>query len=173
MFGCAKLYTLIEYTAYVRAVYTRKHIYQKARRRLVRMEKCQHSVRASKKAKQIRGIERKKRARRRSAALRTSRMAGEGHRQQGLRLMRAAGYADSQWPCLERLWTNESNWSTTDSLGSAYGIPQALPGSKMASEGKDWRTNPRVQVMWGLKYVKKRYGNPCNAYAHFRANNWY
>jgi hypothetical protein len=80
-----------------------------------------------------------------------------------------------EYRCLDRLWTLESSWNHRDRNPSsgAYGIPQALPGSKMAAAGDDWRTNPRTQVTWGLRYIKKRYGSPCRAWAHFRSANWY
>ena len=55
----------------------------------------------------------------------------------------------------------------------AYGIPQALPGSKMASAGSDWRTNPKTQIKWGLGYISGRYGDPCGAWSHFLRKNWY
>jgi hypothetical protein len=55
----------------------------------------------------------------------------------------------------------------------AYGIPQALPGSKMASAGADWQTNPATQITWGLGYISARYGTPCAAYAHLQSSNWY
>ena len=56
---------------------------------------------------------------------------------------------------------------------SAYGIPQALPGSKMASAGADWQTNPETQIKWGHAYMKDRYGSPCGAWSHWQANGWY
>lgn len=80
-----------------------------------------------------------------------------------------------QFSCLSSLWSKESGWSTTASNGSsgAYGIPQALPGSKMASAGADWRTNPATQIAWGLSYIESRYGSPCAAWGHSQSNNWY
>ena len=73
------------------------------------------------------------------------------------------------------LWTKESNWTVNadNPTSSAYGIPQALPGSKMASAGADWATNPATQIRWGLGYIQDRYGSPCSAWAHSQANNWY
>lgn len=81
----------------------------------------------------------------------------------------------AQFQCLEPLWEHESSWRTDASNpnGTAWGIPQALPGSKMASEGADWRTNGRTQIRWGVKYIAERYGNSCNAWAHFQSHNWY
>ena len=86
----------------------------------------------------------------------------------------ARGWSD-QWSCLDSLWEKESGWSVYNSNPSsgAYGIPQALPGSKMASAGSDWRTNPATQIRWGLGYIGDRYGSPCAAWSHSKAHNWY
>jgi hypothetical protein len=80
-----------------------------------------------------------------------------------------------QWPCLDRLWSHESGWSTTaaNPTSAAYGIPQANPGSKMASHGDDWRTSARTQIAWGLDYIDGRYGTPCAANAFALRNNYY
>lgn len=85
------------------------------------------------------------------------------------------GWGASQFECLNKLWERESNWRHTadNPKSSAYGIPQALPGSKMASEGSDWETNPKTQIRWGLRYIESRYSNPCNAWQHFTKKNWY
>lgn len=85
------------------------------------------------------------------------------------------GFADSQFGCLDRLWTKESNWrwNADNPSSSAYGIPQALPGSKMSSAGADWATNPETQIKWGLGYIKARYGTPCAAWAHSQRVGWY
>jgi hypothetical protein len=80
-----------------------------------------------------------------------------------------------QYNCLYLLWQRESGWRThaLNKSSGAYGIPQALPGKKMASAGADWRDNPITQVRWGLGYIKARYGNSCNAWRHFRNRGWY
>ena len=85
------------------------------------------------------------------------------------------GWGASQFECLNKLWERESNWKHTadNPKSSAYGIPQALPGSKMASEGSDWETNPKTQIRWGLRYIESCYSNPCNAWQHFTKKNWY
>ena len=84
------------------------------------------------------------------------------------------GWGDDQFGCLVALWNRESGWNVTaGSPGGAYGIPQALPGSKMASAGADWQTSAATQISWGLGYVAGRYGTACGAWAHFQANNWY
>jgi hypothetical protein len=85
------------------------------------------------------------------------------------------GWATSQFRCLAKLWARESGWNHRAANGSsgAYGIPQALPGHKMAAKGRDWRTNPRTQIAWGLSYIKQRYGTPCRAWGHFQSHHWY
>jgi hypothetical protein len=91
------------------------------------------------------------------------------------RLMVAERWGSGQFGCLEQLWQKESGWNyrAANPSSGAYGIPQALPGSKMAGAGSDWRTNPVTQIRWGLGYIKARYGTPCGAWAHSRAHNWY
>jgi hypothetical protein len=98
-----------------------------------------------------------------------------GNRAIGCALMLDAGFGLDQFPCLEKLWTKESGWNHLSSNNSsgAYGIPQALPGSKMATFGDDWKTNPATQIKWGLSYVKNRYSTPCGAWQHFLNNGWY
>lgn len=85
------------------------------------------------------------------------------------------GWGMDQWGCLDSLWQKESNWNHTamNPSSGAYGIPQSLPGNKMASAGADWQTNPATQIRWGLGYIQGRYGSPCNAWAHSQAHNWY
>ncbi|WP_289019268.1 hypothetical protein [uncultured Ornithinimicrobium sp.] len=85
------------------------------------------------------------------------------------------GWGEDQFGCLDSLWMKESGWNHTamNPSSGAYGIPQSLPGSKMASAGADWQTNPATQIAWGLGYISERYGSPCNAWAHSQAVNWY
>jgi hypothetical protein len=84
------------------------------------------------------------------------------------------GWSESQFGCLDRLWTRESGWRlTAHNPSGAYGIPQALPGSKMALMGADWRTNPITQIRWGLYYIAGAYGTPCAALEHSYAYNYY
>ena len=80
-----------------------------------------------------------------------------------------------QWSDWVELWNKESGWrwNATNPSSGAYGIPQSLPPAKMASAGADWQTNPATQIKWGIGYIAGRYGNPSNAMAHERANNWY
>lgn len=93
----------------------------------------------------------------------------------GLEMVLARGWDETQFACLDALWTRESNWrvNAENKKSGAYGIPQALPGSKMASVGDDWRTNPATQIAWGLGYISNRYGTPCDAWAFFQARGWY
>lgn len=90
-------------------------------------------------------------------------------------LMSSFGYdPKTQFGCLDNIWTRESNWRyNAQNASGAYGIPQALPGSKMASVGPDWQTNPATQIKWGLGYIQGRYGTPCNAWSFWEANGWY
>jgi hypothetical protein len=85
------------------------------------------------------------------------------------------GWGAQQFDCLNSLWAKESGWrwDANNSGSGAYGIPQSLPGSKMASSGGDWATNPITQITWGLAYVSSSYGTPCSAWAHSQAMNWY
>jgi hypothetical protein len=84
------------------------------------------------------------------------------------------GWSQSQFGCLDSLFSRESGWRTTAANPSgAYGIPQALPGSKMASAGSDWRYNPETQIRWGLGYIAARYGSPCGAWGHSESHGWY
>jgi hypothetical protein len=85
------------------------------------------------------------------------------------------GYGSSQFDCFNSIIMRESMWrvNATNPSSGAYGIPQALPGSKMASEGSDWRTNPGTQIIWGIKYMEDRYGSPCSAWGFKSAYGWY
>ena len=76
--------------------------------------------------------------------------------------------------CLKDMWDRESGWRyDAENASGAFGIPQALPGSKMASAGADWQTNPATQIKWGLGYIKGRYGTPCGAWGFWEAHGWY
>ncbi|MCO7239275.1 lytic transglycosylase domain-containing protein, partial [Aeromicrobium sp. CnD17-E] len=85
------------------------------------------------------------------------------------------GWDASQFQCLDNIWTQESGWQVdAENPGSgAYGIPQSLPGSKMASAGSDWQTNPATQIRWGLGYIQDRYGSPCEAWSFKQGAGWY
>jgi hypothetical protein len=76
--------------------------------------------------------------------------------------------------CLKDMWDRESGWRyDAENASGAFGIPQALPGSKMASAGADWQTNPATQIKWGLGYIKAIYGDPCKAWAFWQVNHYY
>jgi len=82
--------------------------------------------------------------------------------------------AKQEFGCLDNIWTRESGWRVNAANASgAYGIPQALPGSKMATAGADWQTSASTQIKWGLGYIKERYGSPCNAWAFWEGHGWY
>ncbi|WP_406249529.1 phospholipase [Microbacterium sp. M] len=84
------------------------------------------------------------------------------------------GWGDGEFSCLESLWTKESGWNyKAYNPSGATGIPQSLPGDKMASAGADWRTNATTQIAWGLSYIDSVYGSPCSAWGHSQATNWY
>lgn len=81
---------------------------------------------------------------------------------------------NTYFSCLNNIWTRESGWRyNAENASGAYGIPQALPGSKMATAGSDWQTNPATQIKWGLGYIKAIYGDPCKAWAFEEANGYY
>lgn len=85
------------------------------------------------------------------------------------------GWGDDQFSCLQSLWNRESGWNyqSYNASSGATGIPQALPGSKMASAGSDWQTNAATQIRWGLGYIAGSYGSPCAAWGHSQSTNWY
>ena len=90
-------------------------------------------------------------------------------------MMASFGFSpQTYFGCLLDIWNRESGWVyDAENASGAYGIPQALPGSKMASAGADWQTDPATQIRWGLGYIKDVYGNPCSAWAFEEANGYY
>ncbi len=90
-------------------------------------------------------------------------------------MLSSYGWSSSEFSCLDDLWERESGWNpgAENPTSGAYGIPQALPGSKMATAGADWATNPATQIRWGLGYIKSDYGSPCGAWDHEEADGWY
>ncbi|MFE3141838.1 aggregation-promoting factor C-terminal-like domain-containing protein [Streptomyces scopuliridis] len=80
-----------------------------------------------------------------------------------------------QFQCFSNIVNHESTWNyrAQNASSGAYGLVQALPGSKMSSAGADWQTNPATQIKWGLNYMDGRYGSPCGAWSFWQANNWY
>jgi hypothetical protein len=92
-----------------------------------------------------------------------------------LAALKKRGWGTSEYNCLVALWEKESHWNVyAFNAGSgAYGIPQAVPGNKMATAGADWKTNPATQISWGLSYIQGRYVTPCGAWSHSQAKGWY
>ena len=90
-------------------------------------------------------------------------------------MLAARGWGADQFGCLVSLWDRESGWNVyaQNPSSGAYGIPQALPGSKMGSAGSDWQTNAATQIAWGLGYIADRYGSPCGAWSHSESAGWY
>ncbi len=90
-------------------------------------------------------------------------------------LMPQYGISSSEFDCLDNIWSQESGWNVhaANPTSSAYGIPQALPGSKMSSAGPDWENNPETQIRWGLGYIKGRYGSACAAWSYKQGAGWY
>jgi resuscitation-promoting factor RpfB len=90
-------------------------------------------------------------------------------------MLSSFGWSPSTYySCLNNIWTRESGWRyNAENASGAYGIPQALPGSKMASAGADWMTNPATQIKWGLGYIQGRYGDPCSAWSYWEAHGYY
>ena len=98
-----------------------------------------------------------------------------GNRATGCALMLDDGFGIDQFPCLDHIFNKESGWNAhaENKSSGAYGIPQALPGSKMSSVASDWKTNPATQIKWGLGYIKGRYDTPCKAWSFWQAHNSY
>jgi hypothetical protein len=90
-------------------------------------------------------------------------------------MVMARGWGDGEFSCLVALWNKESGWRVNayNASSGAYGIPQSLPGDKMATAGADWETNPATQITWGLGYISARYGTPCGAWDHSTQVGWY
>ena len=111
------------------------------------------------------------------AAERAAYLASPAGAQETARGMAASqyGWGDDQFSCLVSLWNRESGWNVNsyNASSGATGIPQALPGEKMAIMGEDWQTNPATQIAWGLSYISSSYGTPCGAWNHSESYNWY
>jgi hypothetical protein len=108
-------------------------------------------------------------------ANRAARSAGRTPQQVARAMLRSFGWSSSQFACLKPLWAHESGWSVTayNPGSGAYGIPQALPGSRMATAGPNWHGNAATQIRWGLRYIRGSYGSPCGAWNHELATGWY
>ena len=79
-----------------------------------------------------------------------------------------------QWKCLDTLWLGESHWrvDARNPTSGAFGLPQAVPGRKMRTAGKDWRTSAMTQAKWGRRYIRARYGKPCAALRFRNRHGW-
>jgi hypothetical protein len=106
-------------------------------------------------------------------ATRPARSSGSPQRI-AMAMLGSYGWPAGQFGCLNDLWSRESGWNpAAENADGAFGIPQALPGSKMASAGADWQTNPATQIRWGLGYIRELYGSPCGAWDHELATGSY
>lgn len=132
-----------------------------------------HRTRLRKQA-EARAAERERKARVARAEKR-ARLAAMDPRDLARAMIGRYGWGASQFRCLDSLWTRESGWDrhAQNPSSGAYGIPQALPGSKMGSVAEDWRTNPVTQIRWGLGYIRASYGSPCGAWSHSQSHGWY
>ncbi|MFF3498948.1 transglycosylase SLT domain-containing protein [Streptomyces sp. NPDC003247] len=92
-----------------------------------------------------------------------------------IQAMAAQMVPSGQFQCFSNIVNHESSWNyqAVNASSGAYGLFQALPGSKMSSVGSDWQTNPATQIKWGLNYMNERYGSPCEAWTFWQANHWY
>jgi hypothetical protein len=111
---------------------------------------------------------------RRQAAVQRTVTSGSPQ-QIAMAMLSGYGWSSSEFSCLNTLWEQESGWNpyASNASSGAYGIPQALPGSKMASAGPDWQNNAATQIRWGLGYIEATYGSPCAALSHESSTGWY
>ena len=109
------------------------------------------------------------------AVTRTQDLSAADPRTLARTLLPQYGISSSEFGCLDNIWSQESGWNVhaDNPSSSAYGIPQALPGSKMASVGPNWVDNPETQIRWGLGYIKSRYGSACAAWSFKQGAGWY
>lgn len=109
------------------------------------------------------------------AATHTEDLAQSDPRDIAKALLPQFGWSEDQFSCLDSLYLSESGWrvNATNASSGAYGIPQSLPASKMASAGSDWLTNPVTQLKWGLGYIASSYGSPCSAWGFKASHGWY
>jgi len=138
------------------------------------IEETDRAAHAARHAVPARAIVRRA-ARQRAAAEAVVQQAPAGAPQQiAQQMLDQDGWA-GQFGCLDDLWGQESGWNVyaENPSSGAYGIPQALPASKMASAGLDWQSNPATQISWGLGYIRASYGSPCAAWGHEEAAGWY
>jgi murein DD-endopeptidase MepM/ murein hydrolase activator NlpD len=137
-------------------------------------EKARREAAAAKEAAEAAAREAERKAAAERAARAAERAAADP-RSAAREMLGEYGWGDDQFGCLDSLWTRESNWDhrAQNPSSGAFGIPQSLPGDKMASAGTDWRTNPLTQIEWGLGYIRDVYGSPCGAWGHSQSTGWY
>jgi hypothetical protein len=147
---------------------------QAVQRQAIARERARNAARAKAAAARA-AATRKQQAPARPAAASQPVPASGSPQQIAERMLGSYGWSSSQFSCLQPLWNAESGWnaSASNSSSGAYGIPQALPGSKMASAGPDWQTSAATQIRWGLGYIRSVYGSPCAAWSHEQAYGWY
>lgn len=170
--SCERVYTAGEYRTVAKRFYRFQRMSPKVHLRLWRMRQC--PLHAEARAAMKRTTLRQRKLRRQRQA-RAARECGTPacNRRLGAYMAAKRGWTGSQFSCLDELWgARESGWNqyADNPTSDAYGIPQALPGSKM---GPGWQTSPHVQIRWGLGYIAGRYGTPCGALSHSHSVGWY
>ena len=139
-------------------------------------QKAREEAEAKKKAEELRIAQSKQVTSRGGTSVRTATGTKAEYQAYAKNLcINTYGWTENDFNCLVKLWKRESNWNPNahNKNSGAHGICQALPASKMASEGSDYMTNYKTQIRWGLKYIKNRYGTPANAWAHSQQKGWY
>ena len=139
-------------------------------------QKAKEEAEAKKKAEELRIAQSKQVTSRGGTSVRTATGTKAEYQAYAKNLcINTYGWTENDFNCLVKLWERESNWNPNahNKSSGAHGICQALPASKMASEGSDYMTNYKTQIRWGLKYIKNRYGTPANAWAHSQQKGWY
>ena len=139
-------------------------------------QKAKEEAEAKKKAEELRIAQSKQVTSRGGTSVRTATGTKAEYQAYAKNLcINTYGWTENDFNCLVKLWERESNWNPNahNKSSGAHGICQALPASKMASEGSDYMTNYKTQIRWGLKYIKNRYGTPANSWAHSQQKGWY
>lgn len=139
-------------------------------------QKAKEEAEAKKKAEELRIAQSKQVTSRGGTSVRTATGTKAEYQAYAKNLcINTYGWTENDFNCLVKLWERESNWNPNahNKNSGAHGICQALPASKMASEGSDYMTNYKTQIRWGLKYIKNKYGTPANAWAHSQQKGWY
>ena len=139
-------------------------------------QKAKEEAEAKKKAEELRIAQSKQVTSRGGTSVRTATGTKAEYQAYAKNLcINTYGWTENDFNCLVKLWERESNWNPNahNKSSGAHGICQALPASKMASEGSDYMTNYKTQIRWGLKYITNRYCTPANAWAHSQQKGWY